>query len=104
MMDRTNKDSALQLSVRSMGEGASVCGADEQILNPQIPNPKSQIVNHQSVHTLHSNCVLSFDVDKPRSIVREFYGKAAEAASGGVMLSDQEFSGRYPPYPSGSLG
>ena len=64
--------------LRSMGEGAAVCGADEQMPNPQILNPKSQIVNSHSVHTLHSNCVLSFDVDKPRSIVREFYGKAAE--------------------------
>jgi len=31
------------------------------------------------VLTLHSNCVLSFDVDKPRALVRAFYGKAAEA-------------------------
>jgi SAM-dependent methyltransferase len=30
------------------------------------------------VLTLHSNCVLSFDVDKPRALVREYYGKAAE--------------------------
>jgi radical SAM protein with 4Fe4S-binding SPASM domain len=52
--------------LRSMGEGAAVCGADEQA------------AGSQSVYTLHSNCVLSFDVDKPRSIVREFYGKAAE--------------------------
>jgi radical SAM protein with 4Fe4S-binding SPASM domain len=52
--------------LRSMGDGAAVCGADQQVADPQ------------SVHTLHSNCVLSFDVDKPRSIVREFYGKAAE--------------------------
>ena len=28
--------------------------------------------------TLHSNCVLSFDVDKPRAKMREFYGAAAE--------------------------
>ncbi|MDR4506546.1 MAG: methyltransferase domain-containing protein [Candidatus Scalindua sp.] len=52
--------------LRSMGDGAAVCGADEQV------------ADSQSVYTLHSNCVLSFDVDKPRSIVREFYGKAAE--------------------------
>ena len=52
--------------LRSMGDGAEVCGADEQV------------ADSQSVYTLHSNCVLSFDVDKPRSIVREFYGKAAE--------------------------
>jgi len=77
MMERKTGFSAPTV-LRSMGEGAAVCGADEQILNSQISNPKSQIVNPQSVHTLHSNCVLSFDVDKPRSIVREFYGKAAE--------------------------
>jgi MoaA/NifB/PqqE/SkfB family radical SAM enzyme/ubiquinone/menaquinone biosynthesis C-methylase UbiE len=29
------------------------------------------------VLTLHSNCVLSFDVDKPRGLVRDYYGKAA---------------------------
>jgi 7,8-dihydro-6-hydroxymethylpterin dimethyltransferase len=52
--------------LRSMGDGAAVCGADQQV------------ADSQSVYTLHSNCVLSFDVDKPRSIVREFYGKAAE--------------------------
>ncbi|MBI3083616.1 MAG: methyltransferase domain-containing protein [Candidatus Omnitrophica bacterium] len=27
---------------------------------------------------LHSNCVLSFDVEKPRKIVQQFYGQAAE--------------------------
>ncbi len=31
------------------------------------------------VLTLHSNCVLSFDVDKPRALVRDYYGKAAQA-------------------------
>ncbi|MDR4499561.1 MAG: methyltransferase domain-containing protein [Candidatus Scalindua sp.] len=57
---------------RSMGEGSLVCGTEEQASVPKIKN-------HQpSVRTLHSNCVLSFDVDKPRSSVREFYGNAAE--------------------------
>ncbi len=65
MQDRKTGFSA-PVILRSMGEGAAVCGADQQVADPQ------------SVHTLHSNCVLSFDVDKPRSIVREFYGKAAE--------------------------
>ncbi len=65
IMERTTGFSAPTV-LRSMGEGAAVCGADEQA------------ANSQSVYTLHSNCVLSFDVDKPRSIVREFYGKAAE--------------------------
>ncbi|GAX61754.1 Radical-SAM methyltransferase [Candidatus Scalindua japonica] len=77
MMERKTGFNA-PVVLRSMGEGATVCGADEQTPNPQVLNPESVIVNQPSVHTLHSNCVLSFDVDKPRSIVREFYGKAAE--------------------------
>jgi len=78
MMDRKTGFSAPTV-LRSMGEGASVCGADEQVPESGFDNRQSPIVGHQSqVHTLHSNCVLSFDVDKPRSIVREFYGKAAE--------------------------
>jgi hypothetical protein len=28
--------------------------------------------------TAHSNCILSFDVEKPHRIVQEFYGQAAE--------------------------
>ena len=31
------------------------------------------------VLTLHSNCVLSFDVDRPRALVRDYYGRAAQA-------------------------
>jgi len=46
----------------AMGDGALACG-------DEIPG---------AVRTLHSNCVLAFDVDKPRSLVREFYGAAAE--------------------------
>ena len=65
MQDRKTGFSAPTV-LRSMGDGAAVCGADQQV------------ADSQSVYTLHSNCVLSFDVDKPRSIVREFYGKAAE--------------------------
>ncbi|MBI4064583.1 MAG: methyltransferase domain-containing protein [Elusimicrobia bacterium] len=30
------------------------------------------------VRTLHSNCVLAFDVEKPYRIVQQFYGKAAD--------------------------
>ncbi|MCP4265921.1 MAG: methyltransferase domain-containing protein [Candidatus Brocadiaceae bacterium] len=74
MMDRKTGFSTPTV-LRSMGEGAVVCGADEQT---QIPTPNSELQTSNSVHTLHSNCVLSFDVDKPRSIVREYYGKAAE--------------------------
>ncbi len=50
----------------AMGEGSIACGLADGAA-AEMP-----------VLTLHSNCVLSFDVDKPRSLVRQFYGKAAE--------------------------
>lgn len=50
----------------AMGEGAIVCGTEEVLLG------------EQDVSTLHSNCVLSFDVEAPHRIVQEFYGIAAE--------------------------
>ncbi len=50
----------------AMGDGAVVCGTTE--LGD----------NDTEVAFLHSNCVLSFDVEKPRKIVQEFYGQAAE--------------------------
>ena len=48
------------------GDGAVVCGTTE--------------VGAEEVEVafLHSNCVLSFDVEKPRKIVQQFYGQAAE--------------------------
>jgi 7,8-dihydro-6-hydroxymethylpterin dimethyltransferase len=52
-----------------MGEGAIFSGAEE---------------DHRSVTTLHSNCVLSFDVELPRKVVQEFYGKAAEKPQAGL--------------------
>lgn len=52
--------------VHAMGDGAVVCGTTE--LGD----------NDTEVAFLHSNCVLSFDVEKPRRIVQEFYGQAAE--------------------------
>jgi MoaA/NifB/PqqE/SkfB family radical SAM enzyme/SAM-dependent methyltransferase len=54
------------LVLHAMGEGAIACGTADGALA------------EQSVLTLHSNCVLSFDVDKPRAKMREFYGAAAE--------------------------
>ncbi|HYS54615.1 MAG TPA: methyltransferase domain-containing protein [Thermoanaerobaculia bacterium] len=54
------------LVLHAMGEGAIACGTADGALAEQL------------VLTLHSNCVLSFDVDKPRAKVREFYGNAAE--------------------------
>ena len=52
--------------VRAMGERSIVCGAADGALA------------EKEVLTLHSNCVLSFDVDVPRALVREFYGDAAQ--------------------------
>ena len=52
--------------LHAMGEGAIACGTADGALA------------EQPVLTLHSNCVLSFDVDKPRAKVRDFYGAAAE--------------------------
>ncbi len=54
------------LVLHAMGEGAIACGTADGALA------------ERPVLTLHSNCVLSFDVDKPRAKMREFYGKAAE--------------------------
>jgi MoaA/NifB/PqqE/SkfB family radical SAM enzyme len=49
------------LVLHRMGEGAIACGTADGA------------AAEQPVLTLHSNCVLSFDVDKPRAKVREFY-------------------------------
>jgi len=54
------------LVLHAMGEGAIACATADGAL-AEAP-----------VATLHSNCVLSFDVDRPRAKVREFYGAAAE--------------------------
>jgi SAM-dependent methyltransferase len=53
------------LVLHAMGEGAIACGTADGVLA------------EQPVLTLHSNCVLSFDVDLPRAKVRELYGEAA---------------------------
>lgn len=53
--------------LHAMGDGAIHCATDDLAVTGEI-----------DVRTLHSNCVLAFDVDKPRRLVREFYGKAAE--------------------------
>jgi MoaA/NifB/PqqE/SkfB family radical SAM enzyme/ubiquinone/menaquinone biosynthesis C-methylase UbiE len=50
----------------AMGDGAIACGVADGAA-AEMP-----------VLTLHSNCVLSFDVDVPRALVRDYYGKAAE--------------------------
>lgn len=66
--DRHNRRSgyAAPVVLHAMGEGAIACGTADGALA------------ERPVLTLHSNCVLSFDVDKPRATVREYYGAAAE--------------------------
>lgn len=53
----------------AMGEDAVTCSEDAQALLTDGGLPV--------VRLLHSNCVLSFDVEKPYRIVQKFYGKAA---------------------------
>ncbi len=67
-LERANRRSGYDapLVLHAMGEGAIACGTADGA------------AAEQPVLTLHSNCVLSFDVDKPRAKVREFYGEAAE--------------------------
>jgi MoaA/NifB/PqqE/SkfB family radical SAM enzyme/SAM-dependent methyltransferase len=50
----------------AMGDGSIACGVADGAA-AEMP-----------VLTLHSNCVLSFDVDKPRALVRAYYARAAE--------------------------
>ncbi len=60
------------LVLHAMGDGAIACGtADGRLAE-------------RPVLTLHSNCVLSFDVDRPRAKVREYYGQAAETPQPGL--------------------
>jgi 7,8-dihydro-6-hydroxymethylpterin dimethyltransferase len=72
--DRRNPRSGYgaPLVLHAMGDGAIACGTADPALA------------EQPVLTLHSNCVLSFDVDKPRAKVREFYAAAAEAPQVGL--------------------
>lgn len=49
-----------------MGDGAIACGTEGV-----------REAGAAEVQTLHSNCVLSFNVDRPRALVRAFYGDAA---------------------------
>ncbi len=53
----------------SMGEGAVACGMDRDSID---------VGRETAVATLHSNCVLAFDIERSRRVVRKFYAKAAE--------------------------
>ena len=52
---------------RAMGQGEKHCASDHRPMPGEV-----------TVSTLHSNCVLSVDIDHAREQVRQFYGKAAE--------------------------
>ena len=58
-----------------MGEGAISCGK-----NGVSSNGNGKIGNYSdfNIELSHSNCVLTYDIDKSRHVVREFYGMAAE--------------------------
>src|SRR2546425_1147390 len=58
--------------VRAMGETSIACGVADGALA------------EREVLTTHSNCVLSFDVDKPRALVRTFYSRAAATPQAGL--------------------
>ena len=56
--------------LHAMGEDAVTCSEEAQgwLASGKLPE----------VRLLHSNCVLSFDVEKPYKAVQKFYGKASE--------------------------
>ncbi len=58
--------------VRAIGETSIACGVADGTLA------------EREVLTIHSNCVLSFDVDKPRALVRTFYSRAAATPQAGL--------------------
>ena len=62
----------------SMGEGALACGAGRDPID---------VGDRTAVATLHSNCVLAFDIEGSRRVVREFYAKAAEKPQAALCCS-----------------
>ncbi|MGQ0792516.1 MAG: methyltransferase domain-containing protein [Deltaproteobacteria bacterium] len=62
-----------------MGEGAIACGQNGSNGNAN-GNGNGHIAKFSdfNVEVSHSNCVLTFNIDKSREAVRKFYGKAAE--------------------------
>ncbi|OGR82713.1 MAG: hypothetical protein A2636_05385 [Elusimicrobia bacterium RIFCSPHIGHO2_01_FULL_64_10] len=65
---RSGFDSPVVL--HAMGEDAVACSEDAR--------DWLEADGYGSVRLLHSNCVLSFDVEKSYGAIRKFYGKAAE--------------------------
>ncbi len=61
----------------AMGEGAVACGMNESN-GGGLQNGGALSTGEFNIDLSHSNCVLTFDIDKSREVVREFYGKAAD--------------------------
>lgn len=57
------------LVYHAMGDDSIACSEDARDLLSENGNRR--------VRLLHTNCVLSFDVEKPYRIIQDFYGKAA---------------------------
>lgn len=74
--DKTNSGYNAPPVYHAMGEGAVVCGVEDHE-TPPAPGALR-------VETLHSNCVLTFDLDVSRAVVRAFYGHAAEEPQAGL--------------------
>ncbi len=89
--DRRNRRSGYDapLVLHAMGEGAVACGtADGRLAE-------------QPVLTLHSNCVLSFDVDRPRAAVREYLRQRRRESPAGSVLPDPVRRRAHGPHPPG---
>ncbi|MBI2943940.1 MAG: methyltransferase domain-containing protein [Candidatus Wallbacteria bacterium] len=61
----------------AMGAGSVVCGADDV-----------DVTRDYEVRTLHSNCVLGFDVERPHRLVQQFYGEAAQEPKPGLCCPE----------------
>ena len=56
----------------AMGEGSLACA------------PGGDLEAYAPVRTSHSNCVLPLSLDRPRALVQDFYGRAAEQPQAGL--------------------
>jgi SAM-dependent methyltransferase len=63
---RTDTGFGAPVVYHAMGDGNLACA------------PGGDVATYAPVRTSHSNCVLSQDIEKPRSLVQDFYARAAE--------------------------
>jgi len=63
---RTDTGFGAPVVYHAMGDGNLACA------------PGGDLETYAPVRTSHSNCVLSHDIEKPRSLVQDFYARAAE--------------------------